>query len=309
MANPFAGRRVIILALLSLVAIGALAILFLNGRAQATRMPVMRQAHVVFSDLPPDARPLTLAVLSDIHIGNPATSAARLDKVVAAVKSAKPDAVVILGDFVNGDHAGDDMARPDLLEEPLARLSAPLGVFATLGNHDHWTGQSAVRVALNRAGVTVLANNAARIGPFVLAGIDDSASSHANAGLTLEKARRIGGLPIVVTHSPGIEQWLPRPVPLLLHGHTHCGQILFRIGGMRFYPAELLIGRPYPKAMRCGFARRDGILSLATAGIGTTGLSLRSGPPPDWWLLTLGPDPEGLNAPRQDPRNASAGAR
>ena len=310
MKSPRVGRRAVLIAVLLALCAAAMAALIASGRAEARRLPLMREARIEFPDLPPTTAPIRLALLSDIHIGNAATSPARLSQVVEAVNAAKPDAIVIVGDFVNGSREDDPAARPNLLEKPLSRLSAPLGIFATLGNHDHWTDAEAVRSALERAGITVLANTAARVGPFALAGIDDATSGHANSGLTLEKASRLGGVPIVVTHSPTIEGWLPRPLPLMLHGHTHCGQAVLHVGSMRLYPAELLFGRPYAESMRCGLGRSRGLLSVATAGIGTTSAALRYGAPPDWWLLTLAPVKRGaLIAPRQDQQNASAGER
>lgn len=288
------GRRLLAAAAAAIAVLGALVG---YGLHEARGDPVMRSARIVMPGLPAGQPPLRLALLSDIHIGNFATTPERLDRVVAAINAVHPDIVVIAGDSVNGDYRGDPKFAPGLLAAPLARLRAPLGVFATMGNHDTATDPTALRRVLDRSGVTVLVNSAARAGPFAIAGIDDAPSGKSQVAKTLAAARRIGGVPIVVTHSPTIVKWLHGiRVPLLLMGHTHCGQVALHLAGESFYPTELIFGRNYPKAMRCGIARVAGRLSVVTGGIGTTSAPLRYGAPPDWWLLTL--VPEARAAPR-----------
>lgn len=300
----------IIAILLAAAAILVVAALISHGRAQANQAPLLRQARIIIPDLPPETPSLRLALLSDIHVGNASTPPQRLERVIATVTAAKPDAIVIAGDFVNGDEIGDPAARPELLVKPLSRLKAPLGVFATLGNHDHWTGADAVRSALEKAGIRVLANSAARMGPFVVAGVDDSTSGHAKAGLAFVEAQALGGIPIVVTHAPFTERFIPRPTPLMLHGHTHCGQTVLHLAQWAIYPTELLRGRSYPKAMRCGLGRVRGMVTVASGGIGTSSVPMRFGAPPDWWMITLAPpSADEVKGPRRDPQNASAGGR
>jgi predicted MPP superfamily phosphohydrolase len=277
------------------------------GLAEARSMPLTRRALIEFPQLPGNTKPIKMALLSDIHIGNPATSPARLENIVAAVNAENPDVVVIVGDFVNGDYPEDSAAKPGLLKGPLATLEAPLGVFATLGNHDHWTDQKAVRDVLQRDGITVLVNSAGRAGPFAIAGIDDATSGHADSERVMHAAKRLGGIPIVITHSPAIVSWLPPTVPLMLAGHTHCGQVVLGAGTWKVYPTEWLFTRPYPKAVRCGMGRVGKTLTIVTGGVGTTSAPLRYGAPPDWWLLTLAPvqgDPV-----KSALRNGSAGGR
>ncbi len=274
-------------AAIALVLVGALA---WQGLSEARRDPIMRSARIVMPQLPTGTAPIRLALLSDIHIGNGATPPERLDRVVALINAARPDVVIIAGDSVNGDYRGDPKFQPDLLVAPLSRLRAPLGVFATMGNHDNTTEPKRVRKALEDAGITVLANSAARAGPLAIAGIDDSTSGFSQVDGTLAAAQAAGGVPVYATHSPGIYKWLRnKPITLLLAGHTHCGQAVVRVAGFEFYPTELLYPRNYPKALRCGIGRLGRQLSVVTGGIGTTSASMRFGAPPDWWLLTLVP--------------------
>lgn len=301
------GRRGRSFARVLALLIAAVAAVVCYGFWEARSMPRERQARIEFPELPVSAAPIRLALLSDIHIGNWATSPERLERIVDAVNRARPDAVVIVGDFVNGDKFGDPVAIPALVTAPLERIEAPLGVFATLGNHDHWTDPEAVREALEDADVTLLANSAARLGPFALVGIDDASSGHANPSAAIDAATQAGGIPIAVTHSPEPVKDLPGSIPLMLAGHTHCGQVVIGLGAWKIYPTEWLFTRPYPKATRCGIGRVGNTLTIVTAGVGTTSAPLRYGAPPDWWMITLAPVRGG--AVRSLPRNDLAGGR
>ena len=56
---------------------------------------------------------------------------------------------------------------------PLADLRPRLGVFAVLGNHDHWRDAAEARAALDGVGIRVLDNEAAQAGPLAIGGLDD----------------------------------------------------------------------------------------------------------------------------------------
>jgi predicted MPP superfamily phosphohydrolase len=88
---------------------------------------------------PADTPPISVALLSDIHLGNLAMDGVRLSAIVDQVNAARPDLVLIAGDFTVGHDAVGAAERAAGLESPLSRLNARLGVVAVLGNHDHWT--------------------------------------------------------------------------------------------------------------------------------------------------------------------------
>ncbi len=79
---------------------------------------------------------LTLLQLSDLHL-NPAHSDRLLNKIISHIKTLKPDIIVYTGDFLCRSLLGDQRLKPFL-----NALSAPLGCFAVLGNHDyaHYVG-------------------------------------------------------------------------------------------------------------------------------------------------------------------------
>ncbi|MEN9682446.1 MAG: hypothetical protein RIQ99_1733 [Pseudomonadota bacterium] len=253
------------------------------GLIAATSQPVERQVEIAAPGLPAGGPPFRVALLSDIHFGNRAMQRARLDAIVAAVNAAKPDLVVIAGDFVNG-RAGRIETNPADLIAPLAKLRAPHGVIATLGNHDHWTDPARIRGALTQAGITVLANQAAQRGPLVILGLDDAHTHHDDIAATLVSAKGMAGLPVVVTHSPDLASRLPATVGQVLAGHTHCGQVVLPLIGS----LAPLVGRHvYNTHYTCGVIRDPGRTVVITGGLGSGSVPVRIGAAPDWWLVTF----------------------
>ncbi len=176
----------------------------------------------------------------------------RIEGIVAHVNALRPDAVLLLGDYV----AGHKMAR---YSEPVAhkdwagalgRLRAPLGVHAVLGNHDWWeddavqrrrSGPTKAGLALQDAGITLHENTCQRLvkdgHPFWIAGLGDQwaywPSSWKGFGvyqgvddLAGTLARITDDAPVVLmAHEPDIFPLVPDRVALTIAGHTHGGQV------------------------------------------------------------------------------------
>src|SRR5437868_4986392 len=100
------------------------------GLHEARSRPIVRQATVALPGWPAGARPLRAVLVSDIHLGNLAMDRRRLHAVVAEIDAARPDLVLIAGDFVVGSGPEGAQAEADALTAPLSRLRAPLGVIA-----------------------------------------------------------------------------------------------------------------------------------------------------------------------------------
>jgi len=259
----------------------ALVGLLLWGFLEARADPIVRRAEIALPGLPAGTPPLKVLLLSDIHAGNIAVTPARLERVVAQINALQPDLVLIAGDFQPGE-AEIDAATATAALAPLKRLRARLGTVAVPGNHDHWTGLGAVRTALQATNVTLLANQAVVRGPLAIAGVDDEYSRHARTAQTVAAARLLPGAKLALTHSPDIAPQLPADFPLLLAGHTHCGQVF-----IPFYGSLDPVSR-YEDRYRCGIIREGARTIIVGAGIGGS-LPFRLNAPPDMWLLTLVP--------------------
>jgi predicted MPP superfamily phosphohydrolase len=219
--------------------------------------------------------------------------AERLRTIVGQVNAAGPDLVLLAGDFVTGHDADGAAQRAAGLEAPLSHLNAPLGVVAVLGNHDHWTSSHAVRAALVRAGITVLGNEAVRRGPLAILGVNDAFSGHDDVAATVASWKTIGGIPLVLTHTPDLVHKLSGEFALVLAGHTHCGQVVLPGLGPILTRSPKQNWRPlYDTRYRCGVVRDADRIVVVTAGVGSGTSPVRFGAAPDWWLLTVGPAAE-----------------
>ena len=261
-------------ALLSIATILAAAMLW-----QARSAPRVRETTVMLPDWPAGARPVTVALLSDLHVGSLSMDAARLTRIVAQVNALHPDLVVLAGDFIAGHAPVDADATPQLA--PLAGLTVPLGTVAVLGNHDYWTDPARVAATLRRAGVTLLANKAVKRGPLVIGGIDDEPTGHDRMDDTVAAMRALPGAKLLLGHSPDSAPALPADIALMLAGHTHCGQIVLPFAG------AIHTASRYGRRYACGVVREGVRTVVIGAGLGTSVLPLRFGAPPDLWLVRL----------------------
>jgi uncharacterized protein len=232
--------------------------------------------------------PVTIAVIGDTHVGSPHVNARRVAEIVGRVNALHPDLVVLLGDYVANDEPESQREAAERSEilagiAAFARLQAPLGVVAVLGNHDSWYGLAPIGRALEAAGVTVLWNRHIIEdrpgGKFVIAGLADDLTGGPDVERALADAPPIDT--IVLSHSPDPFPDLQAAVALMLAGHTHCGQVSLPF-----------LGRPVTftrSAQRyaCGRTDEGGSVLYTTAGIGTSILPVRFGNPPEIVLLTL----------------------
>ena len=253
------------------------------GYWNSTQDPVVREARVAVRGWPKGQKPLRLLLMSDIHVQGPDMQPERLLRIVEQANALAPDIVLMAGDFIGDRELRTRSYSAEEMAAPLAALRAPLGRFAVLGNHDHWNNAPAVRAALERAGIKVLINQAVRVGPLALGGLDDDHTSRSDLGRTLVAMQMAGGVPILLSHSPDPFPALPEDVPLMLAGHTHCGQI--RLPGI----GPIATASRHGKRYACGRIDERGRTLIVSAGLGTSVLPFRIGAAPDMWLIELGP--------------------
>lgn len=228
---------------------------------------------------------LRVAHLSDIHVGG-AMDRARLLRVAELTNAARPDLVVHTGDFLT--HRDGDFDLP--LYEALARIHAPHGQWACLGNHDFDDPRRLVR-KMREAGVQTLRNRLATI--FVdgheleIAGIDYAFGrfqwEEIYAGIVASWGPRRAVPRILLNHDPTAFAALPEGcADLVCSGHTHGGQIGVQLGTGRALTLVGLIGVPDQGV----FARGDMRL-FVTRCVGFYGYPMRIGIPPEVAVLTI----------------------
>ncbi|HST36178.1 MAG TPA: metallophosphoesterase, partial [Allosphingosinicella sp.] len=227
--------------------------------------------------------PIRAVLISDIHVAGPDMPPARLARIVARINALRPDLVLIAGDFVSDKRLSTRHYGQAEAAAPLAGLRARLGTFAVMGNHDHWRNGAEAHRALAAAGVRLLDNAAVQAGPLALGGLDDDFTGRADVARTVAAMRRLPGAKLLLSHSPDPFAQLPADVPLMLAGHTHCGQ-----ARLPFYGALVSVS-DYGTRFECGLIRERGRTLIVTAGLGTSGVPLRLGAVPDLWLIRIGP--------------------
>lgn len=226
--------------------------------------------------------PLRVAVVADFHVGPTPEALERLGKIVDAVNAEKPDLILLPGDFVAGVRQ-DQAAPPETIAGELSRLSAPLGVYAILGNHEHWLGKEGFVRAFEAKGIPLLEDRGVELEfggrRFHLIGASDGWTRTREAWETLLPK---DSLPrIVMAHTPDMFSTMPEPTALAVAGHTHGGQIVLPLYGPVVMSSRL--GRRYAY----GLVREGRNTIFVTRGIGTSIVPLRFLCPPEIAILTL----------------------
>lgn len=91
----------------------------------------VKKVKLAFNNLPPAFKGLKIVQVSDIHSGSLQDKEA-VSRGVDMILQQKPDIILFTGDLVN-DRAEEMHDYKDIF----GRLTAPMGVYSTLGNHDY----------------------------------------------------------------------------------------------------------------------------------------------------------------------------
>ncbi len=259
----------------------AFAIRSAAGPAEIHEVPVKLER------LPPALSGLTIAQITDLHVG-PSIRAREVQRVVEQTNALRPDVVAITGDLVDGGVA-------ELAEavSHLGALRARHGVFFVTGNHEYYSGVDEWLVALRRLGVRVLRNERVEIGDagpggarLDLAGIDDWSAGRFGNGHAPRLDRALAGRDperalVLLAHQPrGVDAAVRSGVDLQISGHTHGGQI---------FPFSVLVSLAYPYVKGLHVHRegdRAGQI-FVSRGTGYWGPPMRLGSPPEIAKIVL----------------------
>jgi uncharacterized protein len=275
--SPTTTRRRITRTIGALVAIGSLTFLY-AWQVEPRRLHVQHDT-IAHTGVPT----LTLGVIADLHHGMHPMNDARVRRVVDTVNTLHADAIVLLGDY-HATSSFADRLEPEQTARLLAALHARLGVYAVLGNHDHWLDAPRTEAALRSVGITVLENRGVLLpGTNVwLAGIADDFSS------TPSEAHALRGCPpdarvIAITHSPDVWPRLSERINVTLAGHTHGGQIRIPLYGAPWVPSH------FGERFLRGVYRQGTKALYVSSGVGQSIAPLRFNVVPEVNLLTLRP--------------------
>jgi len=204
--------------------------------------------------------------------------------VIDEAATYNPDVVLFGGDYVNMQPLGGGRITPDAIAFELARIPAPLGRFAVLGNHDYVYGERSIVEALSKHNIFVLDHDRTVLKfqnqNVDLIGIPDG-DVQRTRGYDLLRKLSSDRPAIVLAHDPVWFASLPAGPFLMLAGHTHGGQI--RLPGIGI----IRNGSRAPLSWSHGLIDAFGKKLFVTSGIGTSLIPIRIGVPPEFALLTI----------------------
>ena len=242
----------------------------------------------------PTGRKLSITVIADLHAGGPDMQLEHIRRIVDRASALQSDIVLLLGDFIASYRFAITKVADPVWAAELARLQAPLGTWAILGNHDWWHDLQGVRAALAGVKIPVLENDAVLLGParqrFWLAGIGDQLAIPLGHG----HFRGVDDLPLTLSHittddpvllmvhEPDIFPRVPERVALTLAGHTHGGQIRVPFLWQHLVPSK------YGARFAYGHVVEDERHLIVSGGLGTSIIPARLGVPPEILHIELG---------------------
>lgn len=240
---------------------------------------LISETDIFIRELPQAFENFRITQLTDIHHSR-ILGINEIRRVAALAQQTRPDMFVLTGDYSTSYRRYIEPCA-----EALSVLSAPEGVWAVLGNHDHYTDPELTTRALRRQHIAVLnnAHTTLRRGSesLQLSGIDDWTWN------ATDWVRAFAGLKtntptILLSHQPTVLDFeQTKNVSLILSGHTHGGQLNFPLLGA---PASL-----FTKDLRYarGLFRRGETQLYVSTGTGVIGLPLRLGVRPEIAVLRL----------------------
>ena len=203
------------------------------SKAHAEQPVVTREIDVPLADWPAAWSGLRIGQITDMHYGD----LMPLEKGIAAIDllaEQNPHLIAFTGDMIDLEHEG---AQP--LFDRLAGVSAPLGAYMVMGNHDYLDDGEAVRRMAEAAGVRVLDEETVSFNRSAvdLPGVGDGSDGELRiAGIDWDRTVKALGQRVeavaasrphlLLAHNPkAFLRASKEGIPLTLAGHTHGGQV------------------------------------------------------------------------------------
>jgi predicted MPP superfamily phosphohydrolase len=208
---------------------------------------------------------MKILMVSDIHL-NKIIGNSRIQNLLRLSEEIKPDMILIPGDIVDGS------MKPFMDEnmgETLSKLTAPMGIYAVLGNHEYYgEGVSLFQKEMKRIGIPVLTDETRLINNSIyIVGrkdyTDKRRKSIMQLASSLDKTKPI----IVMDHQPReYKKMNSAGVDLDLSGHTHRGQL---------FPANFITHAIYENDW--GYLKKGKLQTIVSSGYGLWGPPFRIG--------------------------------
>ena len=240
----------------------------------------LTEVQIPIPNLPKDLDGLRIVQVTDIHL-SPFLSESELARAVDIANETRAHIALVTGDLIS--RIGDPL---DACLRQLARLRAEAGVFGCLGNHEVYTKtEDYVTTQGRRIGIEFLRGEAKqlRFGAAAInfAGVDYQ-RFHSPYLVGAERLIAPGAVNILLSHNPDVFPVAARQgYDLTIAGHTHGGQVDVEILHQHINVARYFT--PYVLGLY-----REGASSVyVSSGIGTIGVPVRIGAPPEVSLIRL----------------------
>lgn len=259
----------------------------------------IQRKKIPISKLPAAFEGLKIVQISDIHSGS-FISDAHFKNAVQMIMNEKPDLIFFTGDLVNDR---SDEAEP--FKSIWKNLSAPLGVFSVLGNHDYgdyvvWDSPELKQANLERLFVIheemgwnllrnehrIIEKNGEKIG---LVGVENwgAALRFPRKGDMKKAQEGMDDVPVKILLSHDPSHWEAKilkehpDIDLTLSGHTHGFQFGIEIPGFKWSPSQYV----YPQW--AGLYSKGSQHLYVNRGLGFLGYLGRVGIRPEITVLEL----------------------
>ena len=240
---------------------------------------LVSETDVFINNLPERFEGFRITQLTDIHHSK-ILGLNEVRRVVNLAQQTRPDMFVLTGDYSTTYRRFIEPCA-----EALSSLNAPEGVWAVLGNHDHYTDPELTTRALEQHHISVLnnKNTTLRRGPdkLQLSGIDDW-TWNATDWIKAFSGLHDKAATILLSHQPSVLDFEQvKNVSLILSGHTHGGQINLPWLGApaRFATKDLRYAQ--------GLFKYGDVQLYVSSGTGVIGLPVRFGVRPEIAVIQL----------------------
>ena len=247
----------------TLVAI-TLIFIFLFGLYQAYST-VVRKFSITIAKPMENRKNLRIAMASDMHFGL-LSGLNHVRRLVRNMNEIKPDLILLPGDVID-DHPKIFIQKK--MGEIMKEMSAPLGVYGVLGNHEYYGKAIPAYIEeMDRINIRILQDSFIIIeDQIIIIGRKDKTDQNRASIETLMKSVDKTKLIIMMDHQPfELNQAFDNGVDILLSGHTHRGQMA---------PNHLITKKIYE--LDWGYKQKRQLHTFVSSGFGFWGPPLRIG--------------------------------
>ncbi len=240
----------------------------------------VKEVDIRLPHLPRDLENVRIVQISDIHL-SAFYHEKDLARVIDAANGLRGDLAIVTGDLITA--ARDPL--PVCIKQ-ISRLKNTAGIWGCMGNHEHFAKvEDAAKTMGSRMGVNFLRGEARTLKfgshSLNLVGVDYQ-SPRLPYLVSAEDLIEPEQFNLLLSHNPDVFPVASsKGFDLVLAGHTHGGQVNVEIFEQNINPARFVT--PYTRGLYT-----DAVSAVyVNSGIGTIGIPIRLGDPPEISLIKL----------------------